>query len=544
MAVVTFSAWQAARLDVLAFRRELARPSRPPFWRRAYLDVGLALLCAIGYLELSQFGATQMRLALGDSGNQSSSPLLLLTPALLLLAGGLLLLRFVPLSARLGAWLASRGRGLTMLLAFAQIERTPARYARLTLLLALAVGLGLFALVFDASLTQSIHDSAAYGAGADVRISVNPLVSQQQESDYLARLQALPGVRQATPLYRTYASTSQDLDNLGVDILCVDPATFTGVASSTSWRDDFAAQSLPDLMRQMRQDQARLHAEPRQTPPIWAIVSDELAQEMRLQVGERFQLESSDVHSGTPTFVTGAIVHDFPTLYPQQAPAGFMVVDLNAYSAYVAANSGQAAQTSLGLNEFWLRTSASQSQHQALLQALDRQQFALSISSVDSFHEDLTQAQSNPTNGGMRGLLLIGAFTAALLAVLGALVQAIIAARQRTTQFAILRTLGMSSGQLTGLLLSEQTVVYLFGLLGGTLLGLILTTATWPYLTFSAAAVDPTTVGVPPYVLSVNWLTVGLFYGALLLAFVLALAIAARHAATIGLGKALRLGED
>ncbi len=83
VAVVTFAALQAARLDVLAFRREMARPSQKPFWRRAYLDVGLALLCAVGYLELGQFGGTQSRLALGSQGN---SPLLLMTPALLLLS--------------------------------------------------------------------------------------------------------------------------------------------------------------------------------------------------------------------------------------------------------------------------------------------------------------------------------------------------------------------------------------------------------------------------------------------------------------------------
>ena len=546
VAVVTFSAWQAARLDVLAFRREMARPSRPPFWRRAYLDVALALLCAVGYLELGQFGGTQSRIALGADGGGSASTLQLVTPALLLLAGGLLLLRVVPLVARLGTWLASRGRGLTTLLAFAQIERTPSRYARLTLLLTLAVGLGLFALVFDASLTQNVHDSAAYTAGADMRISLNPPVSLQQQAAYTTQLRALPGVEDTTPLYRTYGSTSQDLGNLGVDILGVDPATFAGVANSFSWRSDYAAQSLPDLMRQMRAGQTRLDAgtEQGQAPPIWAIASDGLVQEMRLKVGQRFQLDISDVHFGTPTFVVGAIFHDFPTLYPQQAPGGVMVVDMMAYGAYVAAHSDQAFVTSFGPNEFWLRTTTSQRQHQALLDALDRQRFTLSINSVDSFQEDLAQAQANPTNSGMRGLLLIGALTAAFLAVLGTLVQAIIAARQRTTQFAIFRTLGMASRQLTGLLLGEQTVVYLFGLFGGTLLGLLLTTATAPFLTFSAAAVDPTTVGVPPYALRINWPTVGLFYGALLLAFALALVIAARYAATIGLGKALRLGED
>ena len=246
VAVVTFSALQAARLDVLAFRREMARPSQKPFWRRAYLDVGLALLCAVGYLELGQFGGTQSRLALGSQGN---SPLLLMTPALLLLSGGLLLLRVIPLAASLGARLASRGRGITSMLVFAQIERTPGRYSRMTLLLVLSVGLGLFALTFDASLAQNVHDRTAYAAGADVRMMLNPSISTQQTGSYITHLKTLPGVEDATPLYRTYGSTSIDLGNLAVDILGVDSTTFAGVANPLSWRADYASQSLPTLMK-------------------------------------------------------------------------------------------------------------------------------------------------------------------------------------------------------------------------------------------------------------------------------------------------------
>ena len=538
VAVVTFSALQAARLDVLAFRREMARPSHKPFWRRAYLDVGLALLCAVGYLELGQFGGTQSRLALGSQGN---SPLLLMTPALLLLSGGLLLLRVIPLAASLGARLASRGRGITAMLAFAQIERTPGRYSRMTLLLVLSVGLGLFALTFDASLAQNVHDRTAYAAGADVRMMLNPAITTQQTGAYIAHLKTLPGVEDATPLYRTYGSTSIDLGNLAVDILGVDSTTFAGVANPFSWRADYASQSLPTLMKQMQAHRAAVGSEIA-AHPVWAIVGDAFAQQLRLKVGDRFQLGVSDIPFSTTSFVVGAIVQEFPTLYPQRAPGGFMVVDLNDLNGLIAAQSEVSA--TVGPNEFWLRTTDNAAQHAALLHALDRQQYDLSINSVDSYRDDLLKAQTNPTSGGMRGLLLIGAITAALLAVLGSLVQAVMAARQRTTQFAIFRTLGMASRQLTGLLLGEQTVVYLFGLIGGTALGLILTTATWPFLTFSDSAVDPTTVGVPAYVLRVNWQEVGIFYGALLVAFLLALAIAARYAATIGLGKALRLGED
>lgn len=546
VAVVTIAALQTARLDVLAFRRELGRPSRVPFWRRTYLDVGLALLCAVGYLELGQFGGTQSRLALGTHAN---SPLLLLTPALLLLAGGLLLLRLIPLVARLGALLANRGRGLTTLLAFAQIERTPGRYARMTLLLTLAVGLGLFALTFDATLTQNVQDRTAYAVGADVRLSIDTPLGKPQADAYLAYLKTLPAVADATSLFRTTGRTPVNLGNKPVNILGVDATSFSGIANARSWRADYAAQSLPDLMTQMA-----AHRAPNPTAagttacPLWALVGTTLAQQLRLHVGDRFQLSISGILLTPPEFVVGAIVREFPTLYPASAPGGFLALDRRDLEGVIVARSDANSLRNqlVGPNEFWLRTSESVTpqQQQALLQALNRQQSGITPSAVESYQEDLRLAQDNAINGGMRGLLLVGAITAALLAVLGTLAQAILAARQRTTQFAIFRTLGMANRQLGGLLLGEQAVVYLFGLLGGTLLGLILTTATVPFLMFSDATVDPATVGVPAYLLRTNGPAIGLFYGVLLLALVVALVIAARYAVTIGLGKALRLGED
>ena len=94
-------------------------------------------------------------------------------------------------------------------------------------------------------------------------------------------------------------------------------------------------------------------------------------------------------------------------------------------------------------------------------------------SGVVTLNDALAEASTNPISTGMRGLLLVGAITAALLAILGSVVQSLLAARQRATQFAVLRTIGMSARQLAGLLLGEQVVVYLFGMLGGTLLGAV-----------------------------------------------------------------------
>lgn len=535
---VAFSAYQSARLDVLAFRREQGRASRPPLWRRYYLDVALAVLCLVGYVELDQFGGVGTRQQLGSA---SSSPLLLVTPALLLLAGALLVLRIFPLGAALGARIAARGKGLTSLLAFSQVERNPRRYSRMTLLLVLAVGLGLFALTFDASLQQNARDRATYTAGADVRIGVRYGEGNGLGARFAHQLGQIPGVQNVSQAYRTQANTTADQGSNQVDVLAIDPSTFEQVAGAVSWRSDYADQPLSGLMAGMR-SHAHGAAAGSASAPIWALVSDQFASGLHIHAGDQFTLQLSENPFGTTTFVVGDVVHQFPTLYPNRAPGSFVVADMNDYFAAILAASPNGDSSLIGPNQFWLKTNQSAADRVTLLKAL--QDPTAEVDSVDTLTDELAKTQSNPVAAGMRGLLLVGAVTAAVLAILGSIVQSLLAARQRATQFAVLRTVGMAGRQLTGLLLGEQVVVYLFGLLGGTVLGLLLVTATLPFLQFSDTTIDPAKLGIPPYDIVFNVQGIGVFYASLLIAFAIALLIAARYATTIGLGKALRLGED
>jgi hypothetical protein len=86
--------------------------------------------------------------------------------------------------------------------------------------------------------------------------------------------------------------------------------------------------------------------------------------------------------------------------------------------------------------------------------------------------------------------------------------------------------------------------IYLFGIVAGTALGAVLATATLPYLQFSASQSDPATQGIPSSVLAIQWPSVGIFYACLALASALALSWMTRYAASLGLGRTLRLGED
>ncbi len=542
------AAQRAARLDVLAFRREQGRSTRQPFWRRYYLDVVLAVICALGYLELRQFGGVQTRQTLGQT---TSSPLLLGAPALLLLAGALLLLRVFPLAAEAGARVAARGRGATGVLAFAQVARSPASPSRLALLLALGVGLGLFAVTFNASLVRNVTDRAAYQVGADLRLTQNFSEVPREDMRIQRQITAQPGVVGLTAVYRNTVSTTSDEGFSNVALLAIDPASWEHVAGTTSWRSDYAGASLDALVAELRAHQQGDSSADRAGKtgagaaghPVWALVSQTFASSLNVKVGDRFALSLPDSINTPAFFVVGDIVQDFPTLYPGSEPGGFLVTGLNDCLGAIAVAS-EYSTTQQGPNEYWLKLSTNPAHRAALDTFLAQDSSQLDIAHVDDRRQLEDSIASNPVQAGMRGLLTVGALIAATLAVLGSIVQSALAARQRVVQFAVLRTLGMLNRQLTGLLLGEQIVVYVFGLLGGTVLGLVLVTATLPYLQFSDTTIDPTKLGVPPYLLALDPVRMLQLYAILLVAFVIALLVAAQYAATAGLGKTLRLGED
>jgi ABC-type lipoprotein release transport system permease subunit len=541
---IVIATQRAARLDVLALRREQGRALREPLWRRYYLDLGLAVVAILGYLELSTLGTLSVREQVNVNQN---SPLLLAAPALLLLAGALLLLRLFPLLASIGAMLAARARGATAMLAFSQVRRSSAGPHRLMLLLALSVGLGLFALTFDASLLRNAADRAAYQTGVDVRLVQTQVEDASADAALRAKLATLPGVRAVTPVYRSDVTTAAEVGAAGVNLLGIEPASWGVAAGGTSWRADYADSSLATLLANLGAHEWTAGAAsnaPQGVPgdgahPLWAVVSQSFASGQHLNVGDRFVLDFAGAASPRVFLLVGGIVRDFPTLYPARQPAGFVVVNAGDALAAAAGPNGTAGRT-----EYWLRAAATPGAAATLSRALSANAAALDIAQTLTRRDAEATIASNPIHAGIRGLLLVGAFIAAGLAVLGTLAQSVLAARQRAIQFAVLRTVGMGARQLARLLLAEQVMVYVFGLVGGTALGLVMASATLPFLQFGDTSNDPSILGIPAYILAFDPGAMGWFFLTLVVAAIVALALSQRFAAHVGLGKTLRLGED
>ena len=538
---VGFAAWQVTRNDIVAFRREQGRGGGRPFWRRYYLDVALAVICLAGYLELGRFGGLSIRdqLNQGPAATAGADPLQVVAPALLLLSGALLVLRILGPAARLCARVASRGRGATRMLAFTQASRISGQFARLTLLLTLAVGLSFFALSFQSALGRNAAERAAYTAGGDVRMQLDPNFQFTQYGGTLpATLIHLPGVTRVTPVVRLLTKTTQDQGTRTTGMLGIDPATFAQVAY---WRDDYANQSLSTLLDQLRHHTIATGAG-ESDHPLWAMVSDTFASNLGLMVGSRFALTLQLGIQGDVVMQVGAILHDFPTMF-NTFEAGYVVV--SEPDLLVAMGNSQIANLpGSAPNEFWLRTTGTPGDDAARAAAIQRMNLSPVLSTILDRRTLATEYLADPVTAGMGGLLLAGAALAVILTALASLLQARASARQRLTQFAVMRTLGMTRDQIRDLLLSEHILAYLFGLVAGTALGLLLTTATLPFLGYSSALQNPATVGVPPYVIAFNPLALVAFYAMLVLIFGTALLLEARLAARAGLGQALRIGED
>ncbi len=536
LAVLLGVAWRSAGSDVLAQRQEAARPARRPFWVRYHLDLGLALLCVAGYLDLSQFGGLGARAQLGQQSGMSL--LLLATPGLLLLVGALLWLRlFAPVMA-LALRVAARRRAAPGVLAFADLARVPRGAVRFSLLLTLAAALCLFALTYRASLARNAADRATYQTGADVRLELENLI---EGTTQVARTEAAfaqaPGATAITGVLRERVATVSDQGGLSIPALGIDPATF---ARTAYWRDDYADQPFSALM-------SRLASPVRpETSAIAnsAIVSADFASALHLAPGDRFHLEVGDPGKTADTaWVVAGIVRDFPTLFASGGP-GYVILNRDALAAAVAASDGLPPEF-IGPNEYWMRVPAA---GEDTLAASLRAQATLNVQRVTSRTALTRQLQSDPLAAGMGALLLAGVPIALLLLLLASALDVVAAARRRMVSFAVLRTLGLGGRELTRVLVTQQVAVYAVGLLAGTLLGLLVAVATLPYLDFTAALTDAGTIdtsglGIPPFALAFDAQGTLVVYAALALILMAALAIQ-RVFATRTLRRALRLGED
>ncbi len=242
MLAMLLPALAVARRGIVDTKLEQARPPRRSVLQRYYLDVAAVGLAGFLLWQLSQRGTVFNADAVGG---WSSDPLLLLSPLVLTVAVAALFLRLYPPLLRWAVRLLVATRGTAAAIGLRRGARSPAAYARLILLLIMAISVGTFAASYGPTVDRSHADRVRYETGSDLRARLtapgDPALDEQVEA-----VRATPGVRDAVLVRR---GPIAGLRGERVQLLGIDAQR----ASAVVWfRDDFAEESLASLMRRLR----------------------------------------------------------------------------------------------------------------------------------------------------------------------------------------------------------------------------------------------------------------------------------------------------
>jgi len=130
----------------------------------------------------------------------------------------------------------------------------------------------------------------------------------------------------------------------------------------------------------------------------------------------------------------------------------------------------------------------------------------------------LVAQAADPLGNGVRIILLLGFGCSAVLSVVGVLTYTALTMRSRQVDWAVLRALGIGSGQLLMLIGAEQCFVVGGSIIAGLLVGLLLARTTGPFL-------QVVTSSIAGGRLVFDWLSLLLLVGGLLAALLLALIV-------------------
>jgi hypothetical protein len=223
------------------------------------------------------------------------------------------------------------------------------------------------------------------------------------------------------------------------------------------------------------------------------------------------------------------IVEAFPTVDPNQAQA--VLVDLPSL---------QIADYELGriikpATEHWLSLTPGAKGVGAILSDDPIE----AVSYVGS-QQRTSQLKTDPPALGAIGSLTIGFLAAAIFAIFGFIASASVSARERRTEFALLRALGLSTRQLGMWLFSEQAVLVLMSIVLGTAIGLTLSAAALPAISLTQQG---TTI-FPDLVVEFPWRTIAMLELSLIGAVLLLTVVLTASLRSAGLGSRLRTWQD
>ncbi len=504
------SAAGAARRTVVTQQRKSAREELLSRERRgAWLPFELLFLAAVLYVY---WRLRQQDQLLQVSQDAFVDPLFLLAPTGFVAAVALVSLRALPTITGLLGRAANRFLSVPLWLAVTQISRRSGSNRPLLFLLIFTVALGLFSATFASTLDTHYADVVRYAVGSDLVIQVQweqVQGSSEQRWRYppFAVVQSIPGVEAATRVLRLPVFVDGLEGNIEATVLGIDRAAFS---QAGWWRDDFSQESLGALTNRLALDSRGV------------LVSSSFIEETGLQVGNELLLIVEGVSRPIRFSITG-VLNYFPTLYPDDGH--FFVGNLD----HIYRTIGNRPY------DIWMRLEGAASPA-AILDTLRARGFIITAA-TDSRWETAVW-RTDPQRTALFGILSLGFIVAIVISGLGFLLHALFALRQRILQFGLLRAIGLSTTQITAVVVYEKLFLVLLAVVGGTLIGALTAALFVPLLQIGTAVHGST----PPFVVAPAWDQAVKIYLAFVVMVTVTLAIVIGQLRQLRIYEAIKLG--
>lgn len=501
---------QYAKSSIVGLKQQQARADRAPIWQRWFLDIALLGVAGYGWYLFNERQFLSIRTGV-SSDQLQVQPLLFFVPALTIFALGLFFLRVFPWLLKLFSWLGRKFLPVPLFLTLTQLSRSAKSYYPLMLLLILTLGLGVYnssaARTIDLNSTERVmyeygtdivlqtvwegfaerepsppagntnpggEDSGAdnpggdnpggnpggspggFDPGAPVRMSyVEPPFHVFSE---------LEGVEHATRVLRTFGNVVVSGRSAGQGmVMGIDNVDFAEVA----WfdrRDLYPAH--PNVYLNL------LHYYEQSV-----IIPTSFAEQYHLKEGDIINIS---IEQQSIEFVVVGMLPYWPSQYPREIP--FFITNLDFIYE----------QGPIIPYEVWLKMEEG-ARATPIVEGLADE--GIYLANIKDVRMELAQQERHPSRGGVFGILSLGFLVSILVSLIGYILYWFFNLSSRVVQFGILRAMGLSRRQLTGMLLLEQLFTAGLSIGLGVLIGRLTSLVFLPFLQMTGNAQTQ----VPPF---------------------------------------------
>lgn len=259
--------------------------------------------------------------------------------------------------------------------------------------------------------------------------------------------------------------------------------------------------------------------------PMLLYLSRPVVNDLELQVGDTVRVTVNG------RYTDGELAGVLDLLPTSPSGSGFGLANIDRL-LYVS-NSTTGQRTAVP-SEAWYRTEDPQAAREVLAGERYAPQTLLDVES-----ERLAQQEDPLVAAGWQGILAIAFGAVLLLSAIGFLVYSYLTAQERGLEFAILRTLGFSRGQIFGVVAFEHLFVIGAGMGLGTLVGLQV-----GRLMMNLLATDERGAPVlPPFVLGISWPSIFVAWAILGAVFAATIGAVVLLYVRLQVHRALRIGD-